>query len=80
MGATCQCRNPYTLIWRSETNASFVAQVLRQGDTDFIAFVLFRDRPQRLYLNLPWFHEDYRAGLQAQRERLLQLIKKHPAP
>jgi hypothetical protein len=52
---------------------------VQHGSVDFSDLYQLADATQRLYLNLPSLY-DYRAELKAQRQRLLHLIKRRPAP
>jgi hypothetical protein len=55
------------------------AELVQHGSVDFSDLYQLADATQRLYLNLPSLY-DYRAELKAQRQRLLHLIKRRPAP
>jgi hypothetical protein len=63
--------------WRNAGGRA--AELVRHASVDFSDLHQLADATQRLYLNLPSLY-DYGAALAAERQRLLQLIKRPPAP
>ena len=56
------------------------AKLVEHAVVDLSDLYQLAEATQRLYLNLPSFHEDYGVRLKAQRRQLLQLIRARPAP